>query len=97
MKLGKIKGFYITKSINTICESTHNFRELLIEKLDDFLHDNWGNICPEDQEANRWALETGSRVIGSYTINRTKIWIIAEPKDDNGIREAVTILLPEEY
>lgn len=97
MKLGKIKGFYITKGINAICESTQNFRELLIEKLDDFLHDNWGNICPEDKKANEWALETGSRIIGCYTIQNNKVWIIAEPKDNKGIREAVTVLLPEEY
>lgn len=39
-----------------------------------------------------------SRLLSAYLLkDGTKIWIITEAADDNGKREATTILLPEEY
>lgn len=58
---------------------------------------NWGNIPDDDKALNNNALITGERIIGSYLINDTKIWIIADPENEKGIRKAITVLLPEEY
>ena len=60
---------------------------------------NWGNVCPEDWEANNQALENGSRILSSYHLkDDTKLWIITEAAmDDEGNRSATTLLLPDEY
>ena len=54
---------------------------------------DWGDCCPEDREANNFALENGFRLFSVYHLtDGTKIWIITEAD-----RSATTILLPEEY
>lgn len=54
---------------------------------------DWGNVCPEDREANNEALKNGSRVLSAYWVSdERKIWIITEAD-----RSATTILYPEEY
>jgi len=59
---------------------------------------NWGNVGPEDWEANNQALENGSRILSSYRLkDDTKLWIITEAMDDDGNRSATTLLLPDEY
>ena len=63
---------------------------------------DWGVVDTEDKTANDEALKDGSRLLSAYILegdgdDATKIWIITEAADDNGIREATTALLPEEY
>ena len=57
------------------------------------LSGDWGDLCPEDNEANENALLYGGRLFSSYH-DRTgvKFWIITE-RD----RSATTVLLPDEY
>jgi hypothetical protein len=59
---------------------------------------DWGDLSPEDVQLNDEALQDGSRILSAYHLsNGTKIWIITEAADDEGIRVATTVLLPEEY
>lgn len=52
-----------------------------------------GDLCAEDQQANRDAIEHGNRILSAYTLpDETRIWIITEAD-----RSVTTILLPEEY
>ncbi len=54
---------------------------------------DWGELDPEDQAANREALELGLRIFSAYRASDgTKIWVITEAD-----RSATTVLLPEEY
>ena len=53
---------------------------------------DWGDLDPEDVEANRAALHYGSRLLSSYDIGHQKLWIITEAD-----RSTTTVLLPEEY
>lgn len=53
---------------------------------------NWGDVCSEDWTSNDLALEHGDRILSSYSINGTKMWIITEWD-----RSVTTLLLPEEY
>jgi len=53
---------------------------------------NWGDVCNEDWTSNDLALEHGDRILSSYIISGTKIWIITEWD-----RSVTTLLLPEEY
>lgn len=62
----------------------------------EFLHrhhtGDWGDLDPEDIEANRAALHYGSRLLSCYEIGNQKLWIITEAD-----RSITTVLLPEEY
>ena len=55
-----------------------------------------GELCAEDQEANRQAVVHGGRVFSSYEVgtgpNTTKVWVITEAD-----RSSTCALLPEEY
>jgi hypothetical protein len=54
---------------------------------------DWGDLCPEDRQANERALRNGSRLVSSYRAGSgTKFWIITEWD-----RSATTVLLPEDY
>ena len=54
---------------------------------------DWGDVCPEDKQANDDALRVGARVLSAYhTDGGRKFWIITEAD-----RSATTVLLPEEY
>jgi hypothetical protein len=58
---------------------------------------DWGQLDAFDMRANAEALKCGSRILSAYTLpTGVKIWIITEATDDEGDREATTILLPEE-
>jgi hypothetical protein len=59
---------------------------------------DWGDICEEDKAANQEALQSGARIFSGYILpDETKIWIITDATDDNGARQATTLLLPDEY
>lgn len=53
---------------------------------------DWGDLPPDDLEANRSALRYGNRLLSSYAIGNGRLWIITEAD-----RSSTTLLLPEEY
>jgi hypothetical protein len=54
---------------------------------------DWGDLCAEDQEANRLALALGGRVLSAYTLpSGERVWVITEAD-----RSATTILCPEDH
>lgn len=54
---------------------------------------DWGDVCPEDWQANEQALSEGFRLLSAYhTKTGTKFWIISEAD-----RSATTALMPEDY
>ena len=54
---------------------------------------DWGDLCPEDKQANDDALSVGARLLSAYhTGDGRKFWIITEAD-----RSVTTVLLPEEY
>jgi hypothetical protein len=51
-----------------------------------------------DMKANADALKHGGGILSAYVLSTgVRIWIITEAADDEGNREATTILLPREY
>ncbi len=70
-----------------------------LEYLSRHASGDWGTVCDEDKQANNEALETGARLLSAYTLpDSTKLWIITDAViDDQGNRQATTLLLPEEY
>ena len=54
---------------------------------------DWGDVCPEDWQANEQALCCGSRLLSAYrTGTGVRFWIITEAD-----RSVTTVLLPEDY
>ncbi len=60
---------------------------------------DWGIVCEEDRQVNDSALDSGARILSAYFLpDETKLWIITDAViDDEGNRQATTLLLPEEY
>lgn len=66
-----------------------NAHELLLRHR----YGDWGNVPPEDGEANWEAVLNGSRILSSYDLTPDeRIWIITEAD-----RSVTTLLLPHEY
>lgn len=53
---------------------------------------DWGMVPLEDARANCLAIEHGARILSSYDIAGTRVWIITEAD-----RSVTTLLFPEEY
>jgi len=57
------------------------------------LSGDWGELGPEDKQANDRSLEVGARLLSSYrSASGKKFWIITEAN-----RSSTTLLFPEEY
>lgn len=68
-------------------------RKELLVALDRHQNCDWGDVSPEDQKSNNYALHHGERVFSAYIAkDKTRFWIITEAD-----RSATTLLLPEEY
>ena len=53
---------------------------------------DWGKVPPVDARANCLAVQHGARILSSYDIAGTRVWIITEAD-----RSVTTLLFPEEY
>ena len=53
---------------------------------------DWGDVGPEDRRANDRDLRGGGRLLSTYNVGSTRVWVITEAD-----RSATTILLPAEY
>jgi hypothetical protein len=53
---------------------------------------DWGDVGPEDWQANDWSLAHGERLVSSFTIDGVTVWIVTE-RD----RSSTCILTPDEY
>ena len=53
---------------------------------------DWGELSPEDRQANAAALKNGWRILSAYRIQAVRFWVITEAD-----RSVTTVLLPEEY
>jgi len=52
----------------------------------------WGDVPPEDAQANDFSVLNGLRVLSSYQMAGERVWIITEAD-----RTATTLLFPSEY
>lgn len=53
---------------------------------------DWGDLCPEDVQANEAALRYGNRLLSVYRVGDQTCYVITE-----ATREATTVLLRSEY
>ena len=61
-----------------------------------FIHQHhcglWGDVPPEDAQANEFSVLNGFRVLSSYWIADERVWLITEAD-----RSSTTLLFPSEY
>lgn len=81
----------VTNGINDKLDSVRFSKEITVA-LQRFTNADWGEMNPEDSEANNEALRNGERLFAAYETSEGKIWIITEAD-----RSATTILFPNEY
>lgn len=63
------------------------------EFLNRHVRGDWGDVCPDDKQANEVALSDGTRILSAYKTDQgIQIWIITESD-----RSSTCILLPDEY
>lgn len=53
---------------------------------------DWGDLCPEDIQANEEALMEGGRLLSAYGSGHDRFWIITEAD-----RSVTTVLMPDDY
>lgn len=59
---------------------------------------DWGSVDADDARANHAAIQTGERILSVYkTLLGVEVWVLTEAVDDEGVRAATTLLLPEEH
>jgi hypothetical protein len=59
---------------------------------------DWGETDKSDARLNSQAIKDGSRILSVYKLaGDVTVWIITDAADDDGKRQATTILLPEDY
>lgn len=82
---------YATREVATWCEKNGEARNLSTI-LDRHVQGDWGEVPPEDAQANEQALIDGRRLLSAYTLDGEKIWIITEAD-----RSSTMVLFPSDY
>lgn len=90
----KLPLFQLGQIAATRCVLMHLEREgvAVDPYLDRHVRGDWGDVPSEDEQANRCAVQNGSRIMSSYQIADKKVWIITEAD-----RSATLLLFPGEY
>jgi hypothetical protein len=66
--------------------------------LDRHLDGDWGEVDDHDRKANEDALSSGARILSVYrTAKGVKLYVLTDGDDEDGVRRATTIMLPEDY
>jgi hypothetical protein len=67
--------------------------EILSRHLERHARGDWGELEPEDRDANERAIEMGDRIMSAFVVDGVgRLWIITEAD-----RSRTTVMLPEEY
>ncbi len=53
---------------------------------------DWGDLKPDDREANERALADGDRILSAYEVEGERVWVITEAD-----RSSTCVLLAREY
>ena len=91
-------NMYMTPGIQELMADPNLNGEIGMALFQRHPYGEWGDLDEEDKQRNEQALVSGARILSAYMLSDgTKIWIITEAEDDEGLRSHTTVLLPEEY
>ncbi len=58
----------------------------------------WGDLDLEDRGLNEQALVSGARIFSVYRVSaEVTVWVLTNGDEEDGHRDATTVLLPEDY
>lgn len=60
-------------------------------------HGEYGQLDEEDRKANDNALIHGGRIFSVFFVEHSKIYVISDSADGQGVRHSTTILFAREY
>ena len=95
-----VKRFSLGRIVATpgALQALHAAGQTADEFLSRHVVGDWGDLDPEDRQANDAAIVDGSRILSAYTTRKgERLWIITEAADDQGRRPSSCLLLPSEY
>jgi hypothetical protein len=84
-----------TRGVANRCAMDAHFAQKVEESILRHAVCDWGDLCDEDKQVNKEALQEGGRLLSAYYIDDAKaekIWIITEWD-----RSVTTVLFPDEY
>jgi hypothetical protein len=85
--------FQLGKIVSTPNALANLSREDILGAIQRHQSGDWGDVCPEDRQANDESLVDGTRILSVYhAANGTKFWLITEAE-----RSVTTVLLPKDY
>lgn len=90
--IAKETRIYFTRGINEAVALSAAVALEVANALERFLRQDWGDLCEEDIDTNKQALETGDRIFAAYGTSKGDIYIITEID-----RTITTVLFAEEY
>ena len=82
----------MTRGINNEVADDANFAEEIMRAVKRYVKGDWGELCEEDNQVNKEALEIGERIFARYDTSKGIVYIITE-RD----RSCTTILFANEY
>lgn len=92
MKRERLGILVVTASIEAAKENNPRFCYDVQRAFHRYIHEDWGECCKEDAEANDRAVNGEDRIFAAYETCEGRIWIITEWDSS-----ATTILFPSDY
>ena len=86
------RTFPLGRTVATATVAQTFTREELAGLLARHARGDIGLLCPDDAEANRFAVEHGERILSRFDTGHGDVYVITEAD-----RSATTILFPDEY
>lgn len=86
---------YFTCGINNSVANDEKFAKEIMEIVDRYCRNDWGELCDYDIKANEDAINYGGRIFAAYLTGKGKVYIITDDISKN--ETATTILFASEY
>jgi len=83
---------FITQGVQELVNDNKLTLLDVFKLVDRHSKEDWAELNEQDQNQNHKALINGGRVIGAYTVNEVRLWVITEAGHD-----LTTVILPSEY
>ena len=88
----------LTQGVNALAEENEAFAKFIQDSFLRHIHQDWGDVDPDDKATNDAAIRDGERVLSAYNDDRfpkngiSTLWIVTEWD-----RSVTTVLFPDEY
>lgn len=78
MNLFKDAKLLQTQKISRKVEELDKFKAEVIIAIGRFFNNDWGDVCNEDKERNKEAIQYNEMIVAAYETSEGEIWITSE-------------------